>query len=687
MTDLFLDHWSMPSAAVGPTNPLPPLYGDASLDKNADLSGAPSYMQANAVYGRVATIAPYLTQDGYGRHRTDHRHRVAVIENELLRATFLLEAGGRLWSLVDKATDTELLYVNPVFQPANLALRNAWFAGGVEWNIGTIGHTPLTCEPLHAARVMGDDGEPILRLYEFERLRRVVYQLDVHLPPGSPALYVHVRISNPNDVDVPMYWWSNIAVPQTADTRVLAPADHSWNYSYDNVLHYDPIAPSAAPGTAGYDAAADTSYPARFADAADFFFDLGSDRQPWITAVDGSGVGLFQTSTRQLMGRKLFRWGTSVGGRRWQQWLSGPVDGPTGGYAEIQAGLARTQFEHLRMRPGTTWSWTEAYGRLKVSAKQAHGPWVTAQAAAEKAVTSVVSARDLNRVHGIASDLADREPTMPLHQGTGWGALEVELRSRYGEPPVAGPGTPFDPITIGAEQSRWLNLLESGHYPDPRADHLLGSVPPHPVLMGALSTAGGWAAMALLGTAQATIGHWDEAARSWQASIDKVDNAYARRNLGVAALRDGDVARAADEYRRALAIGRRSGHGPHLALLLEALPVLTESGAAEEALQAVDAVRGAQRQHGRLRFLEARAALAHGEIDRCGTILADPAFEVADLREGEDSLDVLWWDYHAARLAAERGVEASADLRAEAERTAALPEHLDFRMKPAQPGA
>jgi hypothetical protein len=48
---------------------------------------------------------------------------------------------------------------------------------------------------------------------------------------------------------------------------------------------------------------------------------------------------------------------------------------------------------------------------------------------------------------------------------------------------------------------------------------------------------------------------------------------------------------------------------------------------------------------------------------------------------------VLWWDYQAARLAAERGVEASADLRAEAERTAALPEHLDFRMKPAQPGA
>ena len=61
--------------------------------------------------------------------------RVAVLENDHLRATFLLELGGRLWSLLHKPTGRELLSVNPVFQPANLAIRNAWFSGGVEWNI------------------------------------------------------------------------------------------------------------------------------------------------------------------------------------------------------------------------------------------------------------------------------------------------------------------------------------------------------------------------------------------------------------------------------------------------------------------------------------------------------------------------------------------------------------------------
>ena len=75
--------------------------------------------------------------------------RVAVLENEFLRATVALDLGGRLLSLYDRRAGRELLYVNPVVQPANLALRNAWFSGGVEWNIGT---RPLADDDGHAPR-------------------------------------------------------------------------------------------------------------------------------------------------------------------------------------------------------------------------------------------------------------------------------------------------------------------------------------------------------------------------------------------------------------------------------------------------------------------------------------------------------------------------------------------------------
>jgi hypothetical protein len=53
--------------------------------------------------------------------------------------------GGKLASIYDKQEQRELLFDNPVFQPANLAVLNAWFSGGIEWNGLIPGHTPFTC--------------------------------------------------------------------------------------------------------------------------------------------------------------------------------------------------------------------------------------------------------------------------------------------------------------------------------------------------------------------------------------------------------------------------------------------------------------------------------------------------------------------------------------------------------------
>ncbi|MFF1796422.1 DUF5107 domain-containing protein, partial [Kitasatospora sp. NPDC058263] len=193
--------------------------------RTADDAGATDpEMRRNLGYGRPHTLLPYTRQDRYDRSRTTRELPTVVLENEHLTATFLPGYGGRLWSLVHRPSGRELLHRNPVLQPANLALRDAWIAGGVEWNLGTTGHWPLTCEPLHAVRTTTADGTPVLRMYEFERLRRLVLQIDAWLPAGSPVLYVHVSVQNPNDAEVPVYWWSNIAVPETGQTRVVGPA-------------------------------------------------------------------------------------------------------------------------------------------------------------------------------------------------------------------------------------------------------------------------------------------------------------------------------------------------------------------------------------------------------------------------------------------------------------------------------
>ena len=316
-------------------------------------------MRHNIGYGRVGSVLPYLVQDGYGRDRRPVEHKVAVLENDVLRATFLLDLGGRLWSLVHKPTGRELLHRNPVLQPANLALRNAWFAGGVEWNIGTIGHTPTTCEPLHAARVPQPDGTPVLRMYEFERLRELVFQVDAWLPDGSAVLLVDVRIVNPNDVETPSTGGPTSPCPR----RTTSGSSH----------------PPTRPGTSrttgpcgGCRCRTSTDATVRTrprAEAADYFFAIADDQRRWIAALDGRGTGLVQTSTDRLRGRKLFLWGTGPGGDHWQEWLAQPG----AEYPEIQAGLARTQLEHLPMPGRASWSWVEAYGPLDTDAAAVHG--------------------------------------------------------------------------------------------------------------------------------------------------------------------------------------------------------------------------------------------------------------------------------------------------------------------------
>lgn len=443
-TRLFTGELRLPAAPVGFENALPPLRGQRDLHHVENLADLPPELQQNILYGGLPSTLPCLDQDGYGRTLVETALPSLVLENDQLRATVLPGLGGRLYSLVHKPTGRELLYRNPVLQPANLALRNAWSAGGVEWNVGSTGHWTGTCSPMHAARVDGPDGSPMLRLWEWERSRGLVVQLDFWLPPDSELLYVGARIQNPADHDVPAYWWSNIAVEQSPDTRVLVPADQAWRFGYENRL--DLVNVSAYQDF-------DPTYVLRHRRAVDFFFELLPGQRPWIAALDGEGCGLVQLSTDRLRGRKLFVWGESRGGRRWQEWLSPGQTGP--GYAEIQAGLARTQLEHLRLPAATNWHWLEAYGRLAVDPALAHADdWVKARTDVASHINSLLSATELAAREASWLTVADAPPREVLAAGSGWGALEL---ARTGW--QVSTGTPFGPETMTDRERKWLPLL------------------------------------------------------------------------------------------------------------------------------------------------------------------------------------------------------------------------------------
>ncbi|HUG51800.1 MAG TPA: DUF5107 domain-containing protein, partial [Terrimesophilobacter sp.] len=163
-------------AELGEENPLPMV--GPPLETPYRITGAvPAEIIDGTRYGNPRNLYPYREQADYGRELHERRLNTVVLENEHLRAVFLPELGGRLWELFDKTAGKHLVHTGRAIQFANLALRNAWFAGGVEWNIGTRGHSPTTCSPLHAALVHTDDGQQVLRMWEFDRLREVVFQV------------------------------------------------------------------------------------------------------------------------------------------------------------------------------------------------------------------------------------------------------------------------------------------------------------------------------------------------------------------------------------------------------------------------------------------------------------------------------------------------------------------------------
>jgi tetratricopeptide (TPR) repeat protein len=619
-------------------------------------------------YGIDDGWLPHRGQDDYDRLRIDREFVALVLENEWLRATFLPEIGGRLWSLVHKPTGRDLLFANPVFQPGNLAVRGAWVTGGVEWNACVYGHAPHTCSPLFAAAVDDPQYGTVLRLYEWDRTRCVPFQLDFMLPAGSPMLLARIRLTNPHDATIPMYWWSNVAVAAAPDVRVLAPARTAYTYDY-----WGPVKMVSVPE----DGDLDLTYPTTIPYGADYFFRIPDGSRPWIAALDGQGRGIIQTSTRRQIGRKLFAWGSQAGGERWQDFLSTPGKR----FFEIQAGLARTQLECLPMPAGVQWEWMEAYGLLEADPQQTHGgDWNAAIREVEEQLQQMNSPESLEALLLNSTSVADRAPDRILHRGSGWGALERIRRERSGEPAFCSQALAFDDESLTSEQRPWLSLLEEGALPEvePNANPGAWMVQDQwrRLLIASINDSRGdhWLAHLHLGVMHYARDDSAAARGAWEESLRQRASAWAYRNLAILSKLAGRHSEALSQYAAALAMLPRLRP-----LLVEYCEYLLERGLNREALDLIDKSPSALRAHSRVQFLEARAAIALGLPDRWAHVLSD-SFELVDLREGETSLTNFWIDLAKAGL--NHGNPSLERTKTGWRIDPGLPAQLDFQVAP-----
>lgn len=577
---------------------------------------------------RLPTALPYTYQDSYGRELEQPEQRVAVLDNGRLRATFLPDLGGRLWSLLDLRTGRELLHQPDAVRFANLAIRNAWFAGGVEWNLGVTGHWGLTCEPVCAGVVDGG----VLRLWAHERLLGITWRLDAWLPEDSEVLFTHAVIENPTDAALPIYWWSNIAVPQDERTRVIADAERAFHFGYAYRLNEVSV-----PVREGRE----VTWPQLHPGSADYFY-LTRGEHPWIAAVGADGHGLGQASTGELRGRKMFTWGDGPGGRNWQRWLSG-----SSAYAEIQAGLATTQLEHLALGPGQSWRFTESYGPIQVEAPE--GAWPDVVAAARRAT---VSPTRLASAHEYLTEV-ERLPVGQEHRhlrggadAQGWGALEIAAGHRDPD-----PATPYDPTRLTREQEAWLALATEGRLDEALQSSAMTSAAWRRRLVAAET---GWLRDLLLGMAEHAHGDTERARELWLASVATRQTPDAWRALGLTADSPEDACACL------VAAHRLDPSRPRIAV--EAVTALLDSGNPGPALDLIAQLPTTVREAPRIAYLEAVALVRTGDGEGAAALLNRPLV-LPDLREGDLGLDRLWYEFQTLM-----GTHDP------------LPPHYDFRM-------
>lgn len=626
----------LPAAPLGAENPLPPL-----------VPPHPTPVLFEGTPYRSETALPYRNRDRFSRSLAPTRLRCAVLESDRLRATILLDFGGRVWSLWHKPLGRDLVYVNPVLQPVNIGIRGAWFSGGIEWNLSVFGHCVFTCEPVFAGIVDTGDGQAALRLWEYERKRGVIWSVDLVAPEGSDFLWWSPRLTHPGETDVPMYWWTCIATPEEDGGRVLAPARTAFEPYHDGRDGHRVVDLETDPAV---------TFPRLRDRPTDTYFSIQSVGRPWIAAVGADGSGIVHLSDPKLQGRKMWSWGMGRSGRRWQEWLS--PGGPP--YIEIQAGLAPLQAQYVRMEAGADWSWVEAFGPITTDA---NGSWFETRRRCEAAIEQALPTKEWQARSKELARVRERPTDELLHRGAGWGALEVGLRKKYARGISPRLSELFPDDTRSYATDFWPHVLATASLPDcDPADE------PGPFVSGAawqllladLSSAcrHNWLYWLHRGVARFEAGDRDAAEACWRASLDARPNGWALRNLGIIEFQNGVDAGLAK-------LEEACGLLPTCAPLWEEACRLAADARNFATLERLLSHCTAEiRSLPRARLAGAVLDCHRGRFTEVAGYFSQP-FDVADIREGETTLDLLWTDFQKASVH---------------HRSAPVPPDYDFKM-------
>jgi tetratricopeptide (TPR) repeat protein len=318
-------------------------------------------------YG-IGYIYPYTLLDDYSTTPKTRTYRALHIENRYLKVTVLPELGGRVYSVYDKVSQREVFYKNSVIKFAPLALRGAFFSGGIEINF-PVGHALTGTDTINWDLRENDDGSASISYGALEHLSRMRWTVTLTLFPDRCALAQDLQIQNPSPIPGRYFYWCTPACEANDQTEFVYPFRWCQSYMWDGAVSWPNTRIDLSPF--GEKLEAYEGVPVWPSTQLHEPIDLHWEKNILVqVSIFGSNVqddffGVWQHSGnygyahfadhRDVSGMKHWSWGNA--GMSLMTQTSLTDDGSR--YAETQCGLMENQHDFDFLQPSQTYRWRE----------------------------------------------------------------------------------------------------------------------------------------------------------------------------------------------------------------------------------------------------------------------------------------------------------------------------------------
>lgn len=305
-------------------------------------------------------LYPYNRFDGYTNTGTEQAWDMIVMENEYIKLWINPAVGGKIWGAIEKATNKEFIYFNHVAKFRDVAMRGPWTSGGMETNMGIIGHSPSCSAAVDYYIRKNKDGSVSCFTGATDWPSRTTWKVEVCLPANAAYFTTKSSWFNNSHLEQSYYQWNNVGIKASGNLEYINPGhqrlghdgkNFNWPRDEENrrISFYNEN---------------------NFCEYKSYhIFGSYSDFWGCYWHNDDFGFG-HSASYDDKPGKKIWIWGLSRYGMIWEDLLTDS----DGQYTEVQSGRlfnqsiaasTKTPFKHRSFLPYTFDNWEEYWFPVK----------------------------------------------------------------------------------------------------------------------------------------------------------------------------------------------------------------------------------------------------------------------------------------------------------------------------------